>query len=291
MALVAQLNQDVFSQRLQMPSEAISGHKGAKGAGKGDLSSQEDQVVAGFAKALQAVRGVLGNSEQLSAADFAKTDLGQSLAQDPFWKGVANGDSDAKSVKKEDVVNFFYLIFKYMKTTVQQNNQMELNQALNLVVQSNLLDNITAESVSSVNTMKTDIQSAEHKLNSPLGQFLSIGLPILIAAASVAITAGAGSLVTSDLAKTAVTLAGSALGASSGAISTGTTNPATQEMSNAGAEGQADMSVNSSASESAQNMIKQGTQTEQNSQSNIQAALSMLQQSLSQMVSIFGMGH
>lgn len=200
----------------------------------------------------------------------------------------ANGQAEPKS--KEDFINIFKLIFSFMQDDMKMNSQVEVNQSLNMIVQSNLLDNLMKESSEELTDMQAKFDSIEHKLSGPLGGFLTIGLPILLAAVSLGAGACASS-ATSALSKGLLTALSGLTTATAAVPAQVCGSKNATEMQAQAAESQAKMSLGSAASDSANNTIKQGMQNAQNAQSNEQADLSMMQQELQQMVASYGMGH
>jgi hypothetical protein len=294
-----------FSHRLSKP------HAGA-------VSAEEvNELVSG----LIGLRKHIASLPQVPAASFAQSNLAQALSNDSVWKFLTNTNENAQepAPKKDDMENFFLLVFKFMKADHSMNTQLQLNSMANMAVQSNMLDRLSKQASDNMTDMDSQIQQA---IDDKPSIWLSVVLPIAIAvvgallggltfgsgsAATEAAEAGATKAITEGVETTAAQAtkslspmltkaAGAALTA--GAAATPAilqakgvgVDKSGEEASIASAEHQAQMSVISASMESTQGRIKQETSTQQNASSNEQADLSMLQQQIQAQQQAFGLG-
>lgn len=121
----------------------------------------KEQVIEA-ATALKGLRKPLSQLSSLSAEEFTQSQLGQALATDPVWKYLTGAQSpNAKSAPREqDELNFFLLIFKFMKSDHTMNMQSQLASMSSMVVQSHFLDQMTQQAATNMQDMDTDIKNA-----------------------------------------------------------------------------------------------------------------------------------
>lgn len=257
-----------------------------KKAAKPDAQCPLEQILKG-------IRENFSKRQGCSVADLTNSPLGKQLASDPVWNSVVYTDTPSeKPPTKQQLANFFFLVFKYMKDDQQQNSQIEANQALNMMVQSKLLDNLVGQAKTDLANLESEIAKDKSELSKP---------DAIIAMCFLLV----GSIVLGGLGGAAGGLAGTlgrvvqmtVLAAAAGAaamipfVTNKLQGEPMQDMQDDTVTSQGTQSVISAATQGTQTRIQQDQQYEQNSNSNIQADVSMVQQAISQMVQAFGLGH
>ena len=253
--------------------------KGAEGA-QGKLEEAAESL-KGLVSQTKAAFSMLASDK-----NFLSTPLGKELKNDPTFNKLTDSEHNeshgakGSSSDDDDAKNIFLLILKFMKGQNELNNSAEASAALNSIVQGKMLDKLTSEASDSINTMKSQIDSAMSDLTSPNGQFLTIGLPIVLAAVSVA-SAGVGGVAAGAVTKGVSTAVSVGSAASVGISQAAYTAPKSAEATNAGTEGNAEMQLNSTANANVNNTLQVNTRSEQTSESNKEANNNLIEQMIS----------
>lgn len=169
-------------------SGKVSGDKGAPAGPKG-ANVADDQVLEDLLRSYEKAKLKMEGAVIQNNIDLRNSDLGQSMKDDPLFQALVGSDASGKAPSDTDIKNFFFLIFKFLKDHKDADSKCQVAQAVNMLAKEATLDTVTEQSVSSLSDMKSQIQKAEDAANSPLAKFLKIGLPIIMAVATVLITA------------------------------------------------------------------------------------------------------
>lgn len=234
----------------------VEGDKGtSKSQQTGDSSQSIDamltDVLRKYEKAKAAIAEALiqNSNESTRNSSLQGTELDKVLQNNPLWQstvGASNATTtQGKDYQAGDIQNFFFLIFKFLKEHRDSDSKLQVAQAVNMVAQEHMLDDVTKESTMSLDDMKTKIKKAEEEANSPLAKFLKIGLPILLAVVTIVITVftmgtAAPAAVAMDAAVTAGAEAGIEAGVEAGVeegVEAGITEAATQGAEEGATEG------------------------------------------------------
>lgn len=152
-----------------------------------DLLRAYEKAKATIAKAL------LQNNNETSARDLKGSALDKALGNNPVWQGLLNGNNATGATSTQydsgDIKNFFFLIFKFLRDHRDGDSKLQVAQAVNMVAEEGMLDDITKESTASLDKMKSDIANAQ---TSPSARrhhrFWTIFFPIIMVVATIAIT-------------------------------------------------------------------------------------------------------
>lgn len=161
----------------------------------GEKSLVNPAEVKALIESLIGLRKPLGKLNQLTSEEFATSPLGQAISNNAVWKSLTNQNPSfhEPAPKKEDMENFFLLIFKFMKSDHSMNTQLQLSSMVNMTVQCSMLDRLSKQASDAMQKMDSDIQTA---IDSSPNIWLSLVLPVALAvvgAIAGALTAGGGS--------------------------------------------------------------------------------------------------
>ena len=112
----------------------------------------------------------------------------QQIANNPIWAQFYNGSSKS-SLSGKDVMNFFSVVFTYMKDNADSASKIQIAQAVNILSKQQLAMEGTQEGELSLDQLQGQLAETqikqEHKEHT-LGIFFKIVIPIIIAVVVIA---------------------------------------------------------------------------------------------------------
>ena len=79
-----------------------------------------------------------------NSIDLRNSGLGQALQNDPVFQSLVQPTPTTAKISPEATLNFFKLVFKFLKDHKDDDSKIEVAQAMNMLVKENGLDDIDA---------------------------------------------------------------------------------------------------------------------------------------------------
>lgn len=261
--------------------------------GSGVSATDNNQVLSSVLTTYKQVLQLVQDKASSAPPQELDPKLKEMLANDPCWNAALSGKPAPGGAPS--IGNFFMIVFKYMADHAEGDNKIQVAQAMNMVCQNNILDNVTAEAMDNLKTTEALVAAQEAKASKSLieGLCIGIGLSVALAVAGGA-AAGVGGIagtIGGTILKAVATAAVPVGIGATAAVTMGSYNGDIGAASGDMTKMQAFMAVNSAASSNVDNTIKEDQQIQQTELSDVQSTESLQVTMVQAETSVFSLGN